>query len=543
MRTLRLALVSLLAIIFLATTASADDASLGRVGENVQPIFNTRVEMLAEDVRVKVTPERSFVEAVFIFRNNGPAATVLVGFPEEEILDGREGFGDDTELHDFKAFIDGKEVPVQKKKGLVPEINPRSIDYPSWYTWEVEFAEGQIRELRNTYWVKNLYWSNGEVLAGYILTTGSTWEGSIGHARVTFEMQDILPYRLRAIIPGNYRFEGHNLVWEWWDFDPDTNIEVIFDNRGLLPFVQQALPPEAADQWWQKITAGKYLEVLQEIGDLKGKGSNPELEQALAIYEAWANQGLGRHEESTAAWERILEMAVNPGEIYLLSALAQEEAFYHLAEDYHRAGEQEKLEKLYLQLRALRLNAHLHRWVETLLPPEKLRTEPPLINKLEFLAGPSESNVYYLSVDIEDPDGDIVSFYYNLWYEEGGEKKEITFERPHFWYNPYHISTSYMVQGVPADKNVYYYVEVMDTAGNIASATGNLQEGRHKKDAKEEMTSGSEEALPGPFPDMHPWKLSAVFSWLAGTLSAAVLALLLLRHIIAIKRKRKQQIL
>lgn len=90
----------------------------------------------------------------------------------------------------------------RRREGLVPELDPRGVQYLSWYTWEVHFQPGEIRRIRTTYWVKNLSWSNGEVMSGYIITTGSTWSGSIGHARITLEMQDVLPYEIRGVKPG-----------------------------------------------------------------------------------------------------------------------------------------------------------------------------------------------------------------------------------------------------------------------------------------------------------------------------------------------------
>ncbi|MFZ5633808.1 MAG: protease complex subunit PrcB family protein, partial [Bacillota bacterium] len=100
-----------------------------------------------------------------------------------------------------------------------------------WWTWEVPFEAGETREVRNTYWVKNHYWSNGQVLAGYILTTGSYWKGPIGKARVVFRFEGVLPGDLVQIFPETYRFEGNDLVWEWTGLEPQEDIEIIFNTR------------------------------------------------------------------------------------------------------------------------------------------------------------------------------------------------------------------------------------------------------------------------------------------------------------------------
>jgi len=190
-------LVSLFVLSFvlflLSSPARADDASLGRKWETVRMVGDSQVEMVSEEVTVTVNSVRSRVDCRFTFKNTGPGATVLMGFPESKPLPDLEGFGDDTALHDFQTFIDGRQVPVKKEKGYRQEdqkVAEAAGNHPYWWTWEVPFRAGETREVRNTYRVKNHYWSNGQVLAGYILTTGSSWKGSIGRARVVFRFEE-----------------------------------------------------------------------------------------------------------------------------------------------------------------------------------------------------------------------------------------------------------------------------------------------------------------------------------------------------------------
>lgn len=37
-------------------------------------------------------------------------------------------------------------------------------------------------------------------------------------------------------------------MWEWTNLDPRTNVEVVFDGRGLAPFVDM-LPVETVERW------------------------------------------------------------------------------------------------------------------------------------------------------------------------------------------------------------------------------------------------------------------------------------------------------
>ncbi len=54
MKVLRVWLVSMVSVAMLVPVARPDDASLGRVGESVQSIQHTAVEMVDEDVVVKM---------------------------------------------------------------------------------------------------------------------------------------------------------------------------------------------------------------------------------------------------------------------------------------------------------------------------------------------------------------------------------------------------------------------------------------------------------------------------------------------------------
>jgi hypothetical protein len=106
-----------------------------------------------------------------------------MGFP---VLKDEVGRGDQA-LHDFAAVIDGAPAAVTAESGTA------TGDYPSWISWTVPFAVGQIRTVTNSYWGRNMYWSNGEGRTGYILKTGAGWNGPIGHALVEADLTELLP--------------------------------------------------------------------------------------------------------------------------------------------------------------------------------------------------------------------------------------------------------------------------------------------------------------------------------------------------------------
>ncbi|HWI64610.1 MAG TPA: hypothetical protein VNT75_22495, partial [Symbiobacteriaceae bacterium] len=167
------ALLMLLCCLLVPTTAAADDGSLGRSGETVFPMGEPTVRMEAEEVLLRIDPERTAVSLSFTFANSGPAKQVLMGFPLQQTFEGRGH----PELNEFTTRVDGTAVPVVTEKASAGE-------YPGWITWPVAFGANQTVTVTNSYWGTNTYWSNGDTLAGYILKTGAVWNGTIGRARV-----------------------------------------------------------------------------------------------------------------------------------------------------------------------------------------------------------------------------------------------------------------------------------------------------------------------------------------------------------------------
>lgn len=123
----------------------------------------------------------SLVQCEYLFRNEGPATTVSMGFPS------LPGYGDvpdlevAPELRDFRSWIDGKPVAtrqVQQAKQEGEDARRR------WYVKEVPFAPGQERKVRNSYRQPNGHVSTGEQFLPYVLSTGASWHGPIGSVEV-----------------------------------------------------------------------------------------------------------------------------------------------------------------------------------------------------------------------------------------------------------------------------------------------------------------------------------------------------------------------
>jgi len=179
--------------------------------------------MVEEEVHIKL-PECK-VEARFVFKNDGPATTITIGFPEQ---------GKDTtprrpsHLVGFKSWVDGKLVSTQQVFAEKPDEGANDYYYKAWWIKKVPFAKGQTRTIVNKYsggWYDTTY---GVFGFNYILKTGATWRGTIGRAQIICDIssiKDCTPIRFSpagSVRDGNIvRWDLHNLkpkedVWVKW---------------------------------------------------------------------------------------------------------------------------------------------------------------------------------------------------------------------------------------------------------------------------------------------------------------------------------------
>lgn len=217
-------LVGLIALI-LCATARADDSSLGAVGSSVIPLQNDHVTMAAERVDAVIRGNQAWVTCVFTFTNtnSGPPASVLMGFPQMAV----EPLRGAPELLGFQTEVDGKAVQTSFKK---QQQQSEDEQYAGWYTFNVSFAAGQTRTVRNTYHGRLTFISDGELGFSYVLHTGATWLGSIGRADVTVRWlsdKDVRPGSTSANPPG-YQIGNHEAHWHFTNLEPTDQNDVYF---------------------------------------------------------------------------------------------------------------------------------------------------------------------------------------------------------------------------------------------------------------------------------------------------------------------------
>ncbi|MBS1700187.1 MAG: hypothetical protein JST12_00880 [Armatimonadetes bacterium] len=176
----------------LSLVALADDGWVGNGGTpSTMGGKHPAIRMADETVTVHVGRERTTVDCLFHFVNDGDATTVKMGFPDYD--SNREEASQGTVFKKYESWVDGKKTPC-KFEG--------SNDDGFWQTKMVSFGAKQKRTVRDRYIIETGAGFQGGTYylhyAGYILHTGNTWKGSIGRAEVDidFDSKFLSPAKL-----------------------------------------------------------------------------------------------------------------------------------------------------------------------------------------------------------------------------------------------------------------------------------------------------------------------------------------------------------
>lgn len=182
MKALRLAWIS--PFLALSFVAHADD---GWVGNGGTPFLmkgkHPTIRMMDEHIRLYVGRKTTTVYCTFRFRNTGAATSVLMGFPDEGAEpDDASADSEDKPLsvfESFKSWVNDRAVQTKFQKDQQGMF---------WRSKRVHFKAHQTVVVRDVYTLQTgagdetgrdrLYY------AKYVMNTGSTWKGSIGHVLV-----------------------------------------------------------------------------------------------------------------------------------------------------------------------------------------------------------------------------------------------------------------------------------------------------------------------------------------------------------------------
>ena len=156
---------------------------------------------------------------------------VQVGFPfrygTPETVDA-EFEGEYPVTPDFKAFVEGKPVPVTPKRGILSEET--NLAYDLVYLFNVRFLHGESKTIRQTYTVGGSQNSMGGDTFNYILKTGSLWKDSIENLSITLELgKKDAPY-WQSVSPPEHKAEERDrrlyLFWSYKNIKPSFDLTV-----------------------------------------------------------------------------------------------------------------------------------------------------------------------------------------------------------------------------------------------------------------------------------------------------------------------------
>lgn len=217
-------LISLLSAV--APGSTANDAYWSYFGGAGAFSSHDTIRMLGEDVNISLTDKTVHVRVWFSFENAGPETSVEMAFPFSSVA------WAEPPIIRFSTKVDGQTVDVKKvKTDSVEEGVPWEISFV--YVKTVKFAKGQRRTVMVDYVTRRYPMSGGFMFDRYILKSGATWAGNIGHISITVDWSGakessppdlVFRSKERGVVPS-----------DWTYFTPTkattslTNVEPDFD--------------------------------------------------------------------------------------------------------------------------------------------------------------------------------------------------------------------------------------------------------------------------------------------------------------------------
>lgn len=247
------------------------------------------IRMVSEDLKIQlhktVAPK---VSVDFVFRNEGPATTVTMAFPEDYQM--REG----KSLGAFRTWVDGKVAKAVRKivKKGPPQSDPDYGDALGKAVWlkDVAFAANQTRRIRVTY---DAYYSGntiGDLSLQYTLTTGASWKGPIGACKITVDWS-----ALRTISAPFFELPGAQ-----WQYSGDKEMTTTLRNWEPNNELKLALVPG----FWNFTVNGNPIDPVESHWDLlppyvAGNPADPMVasESIGAFFGAW-----GKDKDGDRTW-------------------------------------------------------------------------------------------------------------------------------------------------------------------------------------------------------------------------------------------------
>ncbi len=291
----------LLFVIVLLLTACGNawaDAAPDPLRKGISPVRkSSRVMMLSERVEITLGAERCGFWAHFVLKNPTDVAEILeVGFPASypnEILDPM------VEVDEHGVTTERSIETTFERFDFEGQEEVKEFD-THWLLWKMQFEPGQTRTVDMRYWVRP--WDHEDYVStaytshrfdireefrtktkppavkrvlsavrsfatGYVLRTGTGWDGPIGRAEIIVRHPAYGAGALRRIAPDrDYEIRDNALVWTFENFEPDFDIGIEFNNEMELEqeveLARQAV--KAAPHSQALLSYERYLKDLKE---------------------------------------------------------------------------------------------------------------------------------------------------------------------------------------------------------------------------------------------------------------------------------------
>lgn len=163
----------------------ANDGAMGEVGGALNYSKNKQIQMVSEDIRIRMFDDFMKVEATYRFKNHGDKTTITMGYPDEGYNMG------DKVITAFQSTVNGQPVKVSYQQ-LASE--DEGIVTKGVWTKKVNFSKNETKTVK--VWVTAINGGSVQMDRGnrYILTTGATWRGPIQTCTITVDWTNVKNY-------------------------------------------------------------------------------------------------------------------------------------------------------------------------------------------------------------------------------------------------------------------------------------------------------------------------------------------------------------
>ena len=261
-----------------------------------------QVEVVREDLAIKLYRDHAMVEVEYTMHNTGAALHVRAGFPSLG-LEPQPGEKHE-EIEDYSIQADDAAVEFTRERGDAKPLRylydkkfsemAEFFEVPAgeepmmleWLVSTVPFTADQTRKIRILY--KSIYAScSGGYSAdfedcddrfAYVLSTGAAWKGPIQQGRVTIEAMVMDAGKLIITPSGRFQRVGNRLTWEFHNLKPFAADDIVVNlnngSMGIAVYLEHE-PEECPPVEYYVYRKGRYFYLTQNF-EASGAGADAD---------------------------------------------------------------------------------------------------------------------------------------------------------------------------------------------------------------------------------------------------------------------------